>query len=95
MIDTPSLRGVKVTQISSNKTHRGVVTSSGEILLWGENNSNQISKKFNENFINLPKKLKCKEIIKYLKCGSEFNLAVTTAGKLLSWGNGDQGMNHV
>ncbi len=86
------LRGKRIQDCSSGRSHYGVVTSSGQLLMWGSNSDMQCG---GAEYTEYPwptqvlPEAKC--VVRSLSCGYTHSLAVTDEGVVLSWGGGEMG----
>lgn len=78
--------------IATGWTHNGILTKNNEIFLWGRNSYGQCGIPGLTN-LPVPNKLKLNKDYKFnqLYLGSEHGLAVTSNGKILTWGWNEHG----
>ncbi|XP_018324539.1 secretion-regulating guanine nucleotide exchange factor [Agrilus planipennis] len=83
------LHDESIKSIHAGWTHSGLLTKTGDLLLWGRNSYGQLGMQRNELY--QPEKLSALKDIAQVSMGSEHNLAVTKDGKLFSWGWNEHG----
>ncbi|KAK1587622.1 hypothetical protein Q3G72_014941 [Acer saccharum] len=86
--------GKEILQISAGYHHSSAITVDGELYMWGKNSNGQLGLgKKAANVIPVPTKVECLSgiFIKLAALGSEHSVAVTDAGRVLSWGEGGSG----
>lgn len=89
-VDLPT--GVKVTAVSAGGDSAVALTSTGQVLAWGDNLSGQLGDGSKANsarpvWVKLPKGVK----VTAIGSGVDHTLAVTSTGGLLAWGDNSVG----
>jgi alpha-tubulin suppressor-like RCC1 family protein len=81
-------KGTKVTAVRAGCNHSLALTSTGSVLAWGDNFGGALGDGTTTNRSE-PVKVKFARGIKIkaISAGGEFSLALTTAGKVLAWGD--------
>jgi alpha-tubulin suppressor-like RCC1 family protein len=81
-------KGTRVTAVRAGCNHSLALTSTGSVLAWGDNFGGALG---DGTTTNRSKPVKVKFArgikIKAISAGGEFSLALTTAGKVLAWGD--------
>ncbi len=85
-------KGVIVTSVRAGCDHSVALTSAGRVLSWGANNEGQLGIGNHAGhdrpvYAKLPKKTK----ISSVRAGCEDTIALTTTGRVLTWGLGVEG----
>lgn len=94
---------VPITVISAGHWHAGCLLEDGSLYLWGYNNAGVLgitdtatcsgaSTKAHTNFVPSPTLLPSVVKFKWLSCGYNYSYAVSTEGKVYSWGSGRHGV---
>jgi hypothetical protein len=87
-----SLSGVyEVVSIGSGSNHAFAITKTGEIYGWGNNKEGQVGVGHLNDIIRRPEKLSIPDKIKAAAGGDRHSVALTTDGRLYSWGNAEYG----
>jgi alpha-tubulin suppressor-like RCC1 family protein len=85
-------RGVKVTTVRAGVDFVLALTSTGKILAWGNNSKGQLGNGTTvSRRLPVPVKLPNGVTVKAISAGDDNGLALTTAGRLLSWGGNEAG----
>ncbi len=86
-------KGTKVTAVAAGTYHNLALTSTGELLSWGDNAEGQLGNGSTEGQSDLPVKVKLPKGTKVVAVagGGGHSLALTSTGKLLSWGYDSDG----
>jgi len=87
-----------VVQIAAGEFHNLVLTSTGTVYAWGRNDLGQCGYKDENapsNVQSTPVEVKFKdleegEVVSKVGCGGEHSLAVTSKGRIFTWGSGSQ-----
>lgn len=87
---TKVLPGQKIKQVATNQYsregHIAAVTESGDLYLWGDNQSGQIGNGKNESNVLSPVQILLEEKVKQVSLGDGHSAAVTEDGRLYLWG---------
>jgi alpha-tubulin suppressor-like RCC1 family protein len=84
--------GTTVTGIAGGYLHSLALTSSGQVLAWGDNSTGQLGNGTNTNStIPVQVSLPSGTIATAVSSGRYFSLALTSAGQVLAWGQGNHG----
>jgi alpha-tubulin suppressor-like RCC1 family protein len=91
--DAPqSVNGVyEVAAIGTGSNHAFAVTRTGELYGWGNNRDGQVGVGHLSDVIRKPEKLSVNDKIASVAGGDRHSVALTTDGKLYSWGNAEYG----
>jgi alpha-tubulin suppressor-like RCC1 family protein len=84
------LRGKRFDALSVGSAHRGGVTASGKVWLWGRNNDFQLGTGDDVDMY-LPFQVPLKLRMAHVVCGAVHSVALSTTGVVLTWGNGAMG----
>ncbi|GIY76864.1 hypothetical protein CDAR_513182 [Caerostris darwini] len=81
-----------ITELSCGSHHSVLITASGKIFSWGRNSEGQIGNgtRKEQKIPSLISSLKDKKII-HVACGTDFSIAIDSAGKIYGWGQNDGG----
>ena len=95
-----SLRGKRITAMSSGKNHYIVVTGDGKAYAWGSNYAHETGLKLPSEISYVPAPLELKfpdgAAIVDVKCGVEHSIALNASGQVYTWGTGFEGrLGHV
>ena len=85
--------GVQITNIDCGDKHTVALSYQGDIWAWGSNHKGQLGRGKAKRS-GLPRRvggLLANAEIKQISCGSYHTAAITSHGKLYTWGAGDQG----
>lgn len=89
------LGGIQVTAVSCGGHHSGVVTDSGRVFMWGLNRGGQCGQSGKSDSVLEPRPIETAEIgpqeIVALVCGRAHSAAVTSSGRLYTWGESGLG----
>jgi alpha-tubulin suppressor-like RCC1 family protein len=83
----------KIVSVSAGQNHSLAVTSLGKVFAWGKGVNNQVGDATGQNRtspVNITSRfggLETNEIVVSLSGGAEFSVALTSLGKVFSWGN--------
>jgi hypothetical protein len=77
-----------IKSVACGQNHAVALSSSGEVVVWGDNTSYQLGVDTIKQEIFL---LSLKEPIVQVACGKKFSLALTEGGCVYSWGYGAKG----
>ncbi|KAM0052515.1 putative regulator of chromosome condensation 1/beta-lactamase-inhibitor protein II [Helianthus debilis subsp. tardiflorus] len=83
-----------IIKISAGYYHSSAITESGELYVWGKNNSGQLGLgRKASKVVPVPSKVDFLNgvPIKMAALGSDHSMAVTDKGEVLSWGGGESG----
>ncbi len=79
--------GTKVTAVSAGRRHSLALTSTGQVLAWGGNLHGELGDgTTTSSDIPVPVKLPHGVKVIAIAAGDTFNLALTSAGRVLAWG---------
>jgi len=83
----------KVTSIAAGVDHLLAVTSTGGMLAWGDNSDGQLGTGRTGGVSRVPVRVDLPRRIKVVSAsaGQSHSLALTSAGKVLAWGDNSQG----
>jgi adenine/guanine/hypoxanthine permease len=86
------LANVNVTQVSCRGSHMAALDSTGKIWSWGDNKEGQLGSG-SQTHSDKPLLVRSLQhiIMTTVACGREFTAAVSSTGKLYTWGNGHDG----
>ncbi|XP_070200727.1 secretion-regulating guanine nucleotide exchange factor-like isoform X2 [Littorina saxatilis] len=84
--------GHKVKSVTSGWTHSIALTDSGEVYTWGRADYGQLGRSCDRSCDSTPKPVAGLQGGYSVACGSEHNLCLTDARKLLSWGWNEHGI---
>ncbi|KAJ0792909.1 putative regulator of chromosome condensation 1/beta-lactamase-inhibitor protein II [Helianthus annuus] len=83
-----------IIKISAGYYHSSAITESGELYVWGKNNSGQLGLgRKASKVVPVPSKVDFLNgvPIRMAALGSDHSMAVTDKGEVLSWGGGESG----
>ena len=84
--------GTTVTAIAAGYSHSLAVTSFGQVLAWGDNESGELGNGTTLNSTTpLPVSLPLPTAVSAVACGNIHSLALTSTGQVLAWGDNGQG----
>ena len=83
------LDGTKVACLASGSTHSGVVVTTNELYMWGENDSNQCS--FGSGQITVPTLMQLSMPVTSVACGGAHTIIITKDAQIFTWGRGREG----
>jgi alpha-tubulin suppressor-like RCC1 family protein len=81
--------GTRITQVAPGCDHTLALTSAGTVLAWGQNFSGELGNGTVGGFSATPQPVRFPDgtgRIRSVSAGCSFSIAVTTDGKLLTWG---------
>jgi len=86
-----------IVQIAAGEFHNMVLTNNGKVYAWGRNDLGQCGYKDENapsNVQSTPVEVKFTlgegEVVSRVGCGGEHSLAVTSQGRIFTWGSGSQ-----
>jgi alpha-tubulin suppressor-like RCC1 family protein len=82
--------GVTVSQLAGGCGDAVAVTSTGEVVTWGNNEAGQ-GGAGSKSFIAVPAEIATGNVITSVQAGCKFDLALTSSGQVLSWGDNTVG----
>jgi alpha-tubulin suppressor-like RCC1 family protein len=84
--------GTKIKGISAGFQHSLAVTTTGQVLAWGENVNGELGDGTTTNQdAPIPVSLPAGNTVTAVAAGDDFSLALTTQGKVWAWGNNADG----
>jgi alpha-tubulin suppressor-like RCC1 family protein len=85
--------GVTITSVRTGCQHSLALTSTGKVLAWGDNLAAQLGDGGVTPFSNTPVTVKIPPGAKItaIRAGCRHNLALTSTGKMLAWGDNEDG----
>ena len=83
------LDGTKVACLASGSTHSGVVVTTNELYMWGDNDSNQCS--FGTGPITVPTLMQLNMPVTSVACGGAHTIIITKDAQIFTWGRGREG----
>ncbi|EGR32173.1 regulator of chromosome condensation, putative [Ichthyophthirius multifiliis] len=86
-----SLNGIKCKQVSCGGQFTVVLTENGEVYSFGNSMKGQLGYQSEETGNFQPKKIPDLQNIINIDCGQQFSAAVSSSGKVYTWGNNDHG----
>eukprot|EP00928_Gymnodinium_smaydae_P040332 TRINITY_DN27361_c0_g2_i1.p1 TRINITY_DN27361_c0_g2~~TRINITY_DN27361_c0_g2_i1.p1 ORF type:complete len:956 (-),score=85.66 TRINITY_DN27361_c0_g2_i1:149-3016(-) len=93
MVD--ELANVHVTEVSCRGSHMAALDDSGKVWTWGDNKEGQLGHPASPTSVSFEKptivKALQQHVVVNVCCGREFSAAVTSDGRLYTWGNGSDG----
>ena len=85
-------RGVKITAIAGGSQHSLALTSAGRVLAWGRGSFGQLGDASSKSSdVPVAVRLPAGDKITRISAGGGFSVALTSAGKELSWGHNQNG----
>jgi alpha-tubulin suppressor-like RCC1 family protein len=91
------LRDENIVDICCGERHTIVLTNSGEVYAWGDNEWGQIGnrKSGDGKCQSIPIKINDfnEEKVVMISCGSDHSMALTESGRVFSWGNNEFGQS--
>jgi alpha-tubulin suppressor-like RCC1 family protein len=86
-------RNTKITSIAAGTTQLLAVTSAGGLLAWGDNSTGQLGIGHTGGLSRVPVRVHLPRGVKVVSAsaGQSHSLALTSAGKVLAWGDNSQG----
>ena len=89
-VDLP--HGIRVTAIAAGWSHSLALTSAGRLLAWGDNSSGELGNAtVNDSLTPIPVDLPTGTRITAIAANDEYNLVLTSAGRVLAWGDNSFG----
>ncbi len=76
-----------VAELAAGSRHAVAIKENGLVYSWGANDKGQLGLGYVYNYNSSPSRVDIKESVRYITSGNDFNIAVTTSGKVYSWGN--------
>jgi alpha-tubulin suppressor-like RCC1 family protein len=84
--------GTTVTQVSAGTAFSLALTSTGQVLAWGANSSDQLGNgSTNRSSTPVPVAIPSGVTVTEVAAGGTFGLALTSSGQVLAWGTGALG----
>jgi alpha-tubulin suppressor-like RCC1 family protein len=95
-VEVPLLPDFKVVAISAGARHSLALLADGRMIAWGANDKGQIGNSGGQSMYVLPERVgginwSSLPAITAIAAGGQHNLALTAAGRVLSWGANDSG----
>ncbi|MEU1086707.1 Ig-like domain repeat protein [Streptomyces sp. NPDC005892] len=85
-------QGTRVTAVSGGYGHSVALTSTGEVLAWGQNDAGQLGDgTFTNSTVPVEVSLPAGTRVTAIDSGDDFVLALTSAGDVLAWGYNEWG----